>query len=308
MTPNPRTTAPLRRTLPAWIVAVLIAIASAAPIALATSYPIEVRDELGHEVRLEAAPVRIVSMIPGHTELVCALGACDRLVGVDAFSNHPSDVEELPDLGSAFTPNLEALVALEPDLVLVDVSTELPASLARLDLPVYATTAESLDEIFDLIGRLGTLLDREAAAERLQSDLAERIEAVAERVADRPRPSVYYELDATPYSVGPGSFVHGLLVAAGAANIVPDDLGAFPQLDPEFVVAADPEVIVLADAPYGESEASLRARPGWDTIDALVSGRVIELTADQVDLLNRPGPRVADAVELLARLVHPDAF
>lgn len=302
-----------RRTLaalaPALLFALLLALLAPVGSALATDYPLTVRDDLGRSVTLDAAPQRIVTMIPSHTETVCALGACDLLVGVDQFSNHPAEVADLPRLGNAFTPDLEALAALEPDLVLVDEDSGVAEALDRLGIPTWAGTGQSLGEVLRGIETTGRLLDRETEAALLVGRLEGRIGALRERVEDLAAPRVYYELDATPYSVGPQSYIGELIAVAGGANIVPSDLGAFPQLDPEFVVAADPQLVVLADAPFGESRETLAARPGWSGIRALQrEGGVAPLTQEQVDIVNRPGPRIDEAVALLARIFHPGSF
>jgi iron complex transport system substrate-binding protein len=288
--------------------ALLLLLLILTPLAIATEYPFTVVDDLGNSVTLDREPQRVIAMIPSHTELVCALAACDRLVAVDDFSNYPASVTELPHLGSAFAPNIEALVALEPDLVLVDESSGLAAALAPLGLPVYAGTAQTLDEVFTTFETIGAMLNRESEAALLSGEVRGTIAGVALLVAGRDTVEVYYELDSSPYSVGPGSFIGDLLARAGGVTIVPADFGDFPLLDPEFVVAADPELILLADAPFGESLATLRERPGWGGLSAVVAGAVIELTQPQVDSLNRPGPRIGEAVRLLAELLHPGLF
>lgn len=267
---------------------------------------VEVTDDLDREVRLERPAERVVSMIPSHTETVCALSACDLLVGRDAFSNLPSEVLELPDLGSAFSADLEALLALEPDLVLTDEYSGLAEALAPLGVPVYAGTPQTIEETWEVTREIGRLLGRETRADELIDAVRERLERQAERAREASPVRVYLELDATPYSVGPESFVGRLLTLAGADNVVPAELGEFPRLDPEWILTADPEAILLADAPYGESAATLAERPGWSDLRALRDGRVIELTQDQVDLLNRAGPRLAEALELLIDLLHPE--
>ena len=261
-------------------------------------------DDLGREVVLEAVPQRIVAMVPTHTETVCALGACDRLVGVDTFSNVPARVSRLPDLGSAFDADLEALIALEPDLVLTDEYSGLAEALAPLGIPVYAGTPQTVGEVWRTTEALATLLGLESEAALLVGRTQGRVEALAASVAGLPTPRVFVELDATPYSVGPGSYLGELLTLAGADNIVPAGLGDFPQVDPELVVAEDPEVVILLDAPFGESAETVAARPGWGAIAALRGGAVIELDQAGVDLLTRAGPRLADALELLIGLLE----
>ena len=270
--------------------------------------PIGVVDDLGREVRLAAVPQRIVSLVPSHTETVCALGACDRLVGRDAWSDHPARVLALPDLGSAFAPDLEAIVALRPDLVLVDEYSGAVDALAPLGLTVYAGTPQRLEEVFETIERLGSLLGARTEAAVLAGRLRGELDGVAAVVAGRPRPSVFYEIDPSPYSVGPDGFIGRLIELAGGANILPAELGDFPLVDPEFVVDADPQVIVLADAPYGVDLAALRARPGWADLAAVRDGRVIELTLAEANVLSRAGPRIGKALRLLAGWFHPGAF
>lgn len=290
------------------ISALLLILAILSPLALATDYPFTVVDELGNAVTLEREPQRVIAMIPSHSELVCALAACERLVAVDDFSNYPASVSALPHLGSAFAANIEALVALEPDLVLVDEYSGLAEALAPLGIPVYAGTAQTLDEVFALFETIGGLLNRESEAALLAGRVRGTIAGVEQLLVGRETIEVYYELDSSPYSVGPDSFIGSLLALAGGATIVPADFGDFPLLDPEFVVAADPDLILLANAPYGESLASLRERPGWGGLSAVVAGAVVELTQNQVDVLNRAGPRLGEAVQLLAALLHPGLF
>ena len=281
-------------------------VGGSAGVAFAADYPLTVTDDLGREVTLQAPPTRVVTMIPSHTETVCALGACDRLVGVDENSNYPAEVADLPNLGSGFAPDVETIVALEPDLILTDESGDLAETLSGLGLTVYAGTPQTFEELFNTFEVVGELLDKEDEAARLSSRVQNEVEAVAALVADAPAPTVYYELDASPYSVGPDSYIGTLISKAGGRTVVEPGMGDFPLLDPEFVVSADPEVVVLADAPFGESAATLRERPGWTGLTALRTGRVAELSPEEVDLVNRPGPRVGEAVRLFAGIFHPD--
>jgi len=276
--------------------------------ALATSYPLTVKDELGGSLTLTHAPRRIVSMIPSDTETVCALGACGSLVGVDALSDWPKRVTSLPQLGNANAPDLEALVALKPDLVLTDEYSGLAPRLRNLGLPVYAGTPQTFDQALTFFGTLGRLLDRQSEAAVLRGRVEGQVAAVAAKVAGSSEPSVFVELDPTPYSVGPASYLGTLLAKAGGRNIVGAGMGEYPQVDPEYVVKQDPEVVLLMDAPYGESVAKAEARPGWSTLRAVEDGRVLALDRQQVDMLSRAGPRMGDAVVLLARLLHPGHF
>ncbi len=281
----------------------IVALCTAA-VTAATEYPYTVTDDLGLEVTLTAEPTRVVAMIPSHTETLCAINACDKLVGVDAYSNFPRSISGLPQLGSAFEPNLEALVALEPDLVLADESSELAGALRRAGIPVYAGTAQTFDEVFEKFTVLGELVNRETEAAVLSGRVEGGVSAISERAAQLEPTRVYYEIDATPYSVGPDSFIGVLLSRAGGENIVTPDLGDFPQLDPEYVVAADPAVVIVSERDAG----TLPERPGWAGIEAVQTGRVVPTTGPLDDAISRPGPRLVEAVRFFAQALHPEVF
>ena len=281
-------------------------------LAFATTYPLTVTDELGREVTLQREPTRIVSMLPSDTETLCALDACDKLVGVDTFSTYPAEVAGLPTLGGGLTgveggPDVEQIVALQPDLVFVTEYGELAQLLRDAGLTVYAGSPQTVQDTLAFFGVVGEIVNREAQAALLVGRVQGEIEAVAELTSTLPTKTVYYEIDPTPYSVGPDSFIGTLLAKAGGETISPSELGDFPQLDPEFVIATDPAVIILADAP-GESAATLQDRPGWASLSALTSGQVFELSDAQGELVNRPGPRMGDTVRLFANFLHPGLF
>ena len=283
---------------------VFVAIVWLFSFATATTYPYTVTDDLGFEVTLSAEPARVVAMIPSHTETLCAVDACDKLVGVDQFSNFPERVNTLPKLGSAFSANLEALIALEPDLVLTDEYSDLAQALKNVGIPVYAGTAQTFDEVFDKFGVLGALVNRETEAALLSGRVEGGVRAISERASGLEPTSVYYEIDPTPYSVGPNSFIGVLLSRAGGTNIVTEELGDFPQLDPEYVVAADPEVIIVSERDAG----TLPKRSGWADIAAVEAGRVVPTTSALSDVISSPGPRLVEAVRFFAQVLHPEVF
>ena len=273
-------------------------------LAAATTYPYTVTDDLGVEVTLDAEPMRVVAMIPSHTETLCAIAACDKLVGIDTYSNFPARVNKLPKLGSAFEPNLEAIVALKPDLVLTDESSDLAGALRQVGIPVYAGTAQTYDEVFQKFKVLGELLNRETQAALLSGRVQGSIRAISERAGELEPTTVYFEIDPTPYSVGPNSFIGVLLSRAGGKNIVEAGLGDFPKLDPEYVVAADPEVIIASE----RDAKTLPQRSGWAGIAAVQNGRVVPTMPTMDDAISRPGPRIVEAVRFFAHALHPNIF
>jgi iron complex transport system substrate-binding protein len=281
------------------------------PFSLASTYPLSITDELGRSVTIEAEPERVISMLPSHTETLCAINACDLLIGVDDYSNYPKQATGLPKLGGGLTgydggPDIEAIVALEPDLVLVSEYGELAQLLEQAGITVYAGSPQSYDDTFIFIDLLGQILNREIEAILLTETIQKEIETISALVAGANKSSVYYEIDATPYSVGPKSYIGILIDKAGGKTIVTEDQGDFPQLDPEFIVASDPDVIILADAAYGESIETLQARAGFETLQAIAENRVYSLSQEQNDLTSTPGPRLAEVVRLFAQMFHPD--
>ncbi|TDE85020.1 ABC transporter substrate-binding protein [Deinococcus sp. S9] len=273
--------------------------------AAATTYPLTVTDDLGRTVTLNREPKRIIAMLPSHTETLIAIGAGDKLVAVDRFSNFPKNVtDKLPKVGSAYQPNLEAILALKPDLVLADESagSRLTEKLAAAGLTVYGGTAQTYNEVFQKISVLGKLTNHEAGALRLITSMRAELNALQKSVVGLPKVSTYYEVDPSPYSVGPNSFIGTLIAKAGGQTIVPARLGDFPKLDPELIVKANPQVMV------GLTLEDARKRPGWQNLQAVRAGRVFQPTPEERDALSRPGPRLPDALRTLIRFLHPEAL
>ncbi|TFU25129.1 ABC transporter substrate-binding protein [Thermus tengchongensis] len=271
-------------------------------LALAFAFPLTLTDDLGRTVTVKAPPKRIVTMLPSVTETVCALGACDRLVATDDYSDWPERVKALPKAGGLYNPNPELIVALKPDLVLVSKYGRLYETLERAGLTVYAVRTETYEDIFRTTRTLGKLLGLEGQAERLVAQIQREVyqeEARAAKATTRPR--VYYEIDPTPYTVGPESFIGVLIQKARGVNIVPKELGLFPKIAPEFVVEKNPEVIV---ATYPGALETIRTRPGWSRVRAVQTGRICVFTGGQDSLLSRPGPRVAQGLRLLVDCFH----
>ena len=288
----------MHKLLPALLLA-------AATSAAATTYPLTLTDDLGRRVTLQAEPKRVVSVLPSTTETLCALGLCERLVGVDDSSDFPASVVKLPRVGGLYNPNVEAMVALKPDLVVVSKYGKLAESLAAAGITVLAINPETYDEVFSKTLVLGRVMNREGQAKNLviqmRRDIA-RIEILTKNAVRKP--TAYYEVDPTPYTVGPNSFIGVLLAKAGAVNIIPASLGDFPKISPELVVQQNPQLILGVDL------ATARARPGWAGIAAVKSGRVMAIAPGSAmdNLLTRPGPRLPLALAALAKIVHPELF
>ena len=293
------------------VLACLLA-AGFAPAALGAepgTYPLVFTDDLGRRVEVREAPARIVSIGPSNTEILFALGAGDRVVGVDSYSDYPPEAAGLPHVGSLLSPAYDAILALEPDVVLVaTVPRDHIDRLAALGLTVVVLAASNLDEVYASIERVGAIVDRRAEAAELVRNLRTRQERVAEAVASIPaaeRPRVFYELWHDPIqSAGPGTFIHELIELAGGTNVAADAPAPWPQFSLEALVARDPQVIVTsAQASYDELRRG--ARRQWEGISAVRDGRIHFIDAD---ILTRPGPRIIDGLEAMAYALHPDRF
>jgi iron complex transport system substrate-binding protein len=282
------------------------------------AYPLDLTDDAGRVVTLEADPARIVSLAPSNTEIVCALGACEQIVGVNDFRDGlPEEVlaelEDVPDVASFTGVDHEAVVAAEPDLVLA-AGNELTASadidaLAELGLPVLVLYPESLQEVYADIRLVGEALDERQAAEQLVTSMTDDVRDVQTRVEGRPAPRTFYEVglfEGQIYTAGEDSFLAALIELAGGEPITGD--AATTAISAEELVAADPEVILLGDAAYDSTitPEAVAARPGWEGMTAVAEGRVLPMLEDV--LITRPGPRITEGLQALARAIHPEAF
>jgi iron complex transport system substrate-binding protein len=262
------------------------------------AFPVTLRDDLGRTVTLRVEPRRIVALMPSHTETLFALGAGARVVGVDDLSDYPPEVSRLPKLGGLYDPHVEQILALSPDLVIASEAGQTHERLTALGLTVWAGSASRLDDVYRLVGVIGQLSGKGPAAAALSASMRREIEGVASRFRALPRVRVYQEIDPTPYTVGPGSFLGALLDKAGGDNVIPAGLGDFPRISPELVIAKDPEVIL------GVSLADAARRPGWAGITAVKRGAVDVLDPAEQSLVTRPGPRLAEGLSVLGRHLH----
>lgn len=242
-------------------------------------------------------PRRIVSLMPSLTETVCALGECERLVGVDRYSNWPARIERLPHLGGMDDPQIERIVGLRPDVVLAVPSSRAVERLQSLGLKVVVLESRTTEEARRTAETIAALLGRPGQGTALWARIDAQVERAVARVpaAWRGR-SVYFEVDSAPYAAGRSSFIGELLQRFGLVNIVPAELGPFPKLNPEFVVRAAPDVVMAVERHI----ADMPRRPGWAGLKALQSGRRCAFPADRYDTLVRPGPRLGEAAELVA--------
>lgn len=276
-------------------------IAATASTTATTTAAIDLVDDRGRTVRLAAPARRIVSLLPSSTETVCALGGCDRLVGVDRFSNWPPQVERLPRLGGLEDAQVERIVALKPDLVLAASSARVLDRLDALRIPALALEPKTLDDIRRVLDTVAMALGDPAAGQAEWHRLSARIDAAARRVPPSMRGQrTYFEVSSAPHAAGAGSFVGDMLARLGMGNIVPASMGVFPKLSPEYIVRAQPQVIFASDAALRE----MPKRPGWPALSALRDRRTCAFLPNAYDTLVRPGPRLGEAADLLVECLR----
>ena len=254
-------------------------------------------DDRGVQHRLPAPPQRIVSLLPSLTETVCALQACTRLVGTDRYSNWPASVQALPKLGGLEDTQIERLVALKPDLVLVASSARAIDRLEALGLRVVVLEPRTLQDTERVIVQVARALGDAPAGPALWQQLQARVAAAAARVPATLRGrKVYFEVASAPYAASEASFVGENLARLGMGNIVPAALGPFPKLNPEFIVRAQPDIVMATASALAE----MPSRPGWAGLLALRERRSCGFATQPWDTLVRAGPRLAEGAEFLA--------
>ncbi len=261
---------------------------------------LQVTDDRGVTVMFNQAPQRIVSLLPSLTETVCELGQCQRLVGVDRYSNYPASVRALPQVGGGLDPNIEAIVALKPDVVLMATSSRVGERLQSLGIKVVALEPKSHADVKRVLEKIGQVLDV-PDAQRVWRVIDAGVLAASQSLPTSVKNTrVYFEVNRAPYAAGASSFIGETLSRLGAQNIVPASLGPFPKLNPEYVVRANPDVIMVGDRNY----AGMEGRPGWAGIRAIKEHRVCVFTVAQSDVVVRPGPRMAEGARIMAQCLQ----
>ena len=267
-------------------------------LALPVHADIRVTDDRGHQAVLAHPAQRIVSLLPSLTESVCVLGGCSRLVGVDRYSNWPPSVQSLPKMGGGIDPNIEAIVAARPDVVLLAGSTRGGDRLEALGLTVVRLEPRTLADARRVLHTVAQVLGMpQADSVRIWQDIEAGWAAAARAVpASMKGRRVYFEVSPVPYGAGPSSFIGETLQHLGLVNIMPAELGPFPKINPEFVVRAQPDLIMLSDS----SRESLAHRPGWSSLLALRHNSLCVFDQAASDVLVRAGPRLAEAARLVS--------
>jgi iron complex transport system substrate-binding protein len=263
----------------------------------------QITDEIGRAISVRPEPQRIVSLAPSITETLFALGLGDRIVGVTAYCDYPPEAAAKEQVGDTLRPSIERIVALKTDLVIASTASQLQQFVHNLDevaIPVYVSDPRGVDGALESITRIGELTGTTARARELTTSLRVRVENVQARLSGTERPRVLCILGSAPLiTIGARSFLTDLISRAGGRSISEDLAGDYPQYSLETAVAKRPEVIFMQTGEGGLPDR-LKETPAGR------SNRVFHIKND--DLLLRPGPRIVDGLEQMARKLHPEVF
>jgi iron complex transport system substrate-binding protein len=259
---------------------------------------VEVTDDRGRTVTLAAPPQRVVSLLPSLSETVCELGQCHRLVGVDRYSNFPAALKKLPQLGGGLDPNIEAVVAMRPDVVLISISSRAAERLEALGLKVVVLEPKTHADVQRVLRKVAQTLGQPVAeADKVWRHIDAAVSAAAQSLPAAAKATrVYFEVNRAPYGAGASSFIGETLTRLGVKNILGPELGPFPKLNPEFVVRANPDLIMVGARNF----TGMTDRPGWKGMKAIREDRLCVFSLEDSDVLVRPGPRMAEAARLMA--------
>jgi ABC-type Fe3+-hydroxamate transport system substrate-binding protein len=269
----------------------------------------EVTDGAGRRVRVPRRPERIISLAPNLTEIIYAVGAGPRLVGNTTFCDYPEEARHVPKVGDTLHPSIERIIALRPQLILVSTASQLESFTRQLDeqnIAVYITDPHDLEGVFQSIQAIGELVDERERAGSLVSALRSRATSIEERVGNRKPLSVFYQLSAEPlYTAGRDSFITDLVRRAGGVSVTADVPGAWPRYSDEAALAARPEAVIMATGDSMGAQANAEVAGPLMRSPAVLNKRVYKINGDY---LSRPGPRLVDGLEQMARALHPEAF
>ena len=302
-----------RKLLALFLLGMLVSACGPAAMASAAK-PVSLTDGTGRTVTLTLPAERVVSIAPSNTEVLFAVGAGAQVVGRDSFSDYPPEAKKVKDIGGGVgSLNTELILSQKPDLVLASPLTpqEQVADLEKANLTVYVLpNPKTFDDLYTNLETVGKLTGHDQDAAKLVDSLKARVKAVTDKVANvTQRPIVYYELDATdpsaPYTSGPDTFVDLLIRTAGGENFGTTLKGDWVQISVETLLTRQPDYIVLGDSAYGVTSESIQARPGWDALKAVQDGKISGFDDNTV---SRPGPRLVDGLEAMAKLIHPELF
>lgn len=271
------------------------------------AYPLKFKDSYDREVTIDKEPERVISIAPSITETIFALGKGDKLVGRTDYCDYPADASKVQSIGNLTDPNIEKIVELKPDVVIVSThfKKENIDKLEGLGIKVVSIYGEeSFDGVYDTINKVAEILNAKTEGDKLVSDMKAKVEAVTKKVKDLSKPSVYYVVGYGKYgdfTATKETFISEAIGMAGGENAAKDAEGWKYSL--EKLVEKNPDILVCDNK--NDTKAGIEAANGYKDLKAVKEGKLLEIDSN---LLNRQGPRLADGLEALAKLIHPEAF
>lgn len=260
----------------------------------------EVTDDLGRTVKIPQAIERAVSLAPNLTENIFAVGAGNKLVGVTTYCDYPEEAKQIAKIGDTINPNIETIIALKPQIVFVSTASQMEnftKMLEQRDISVFVTNPNDFQGILRNLKQLGDILGTAPNAEKLIADLQNRVKAVEEKVKNQPKTKVFVQISREPlFTIGKDSFITEIVALAGGESATKDVSTAYPKLSKETALALNPAAIILSESPD-----NLASNDVFINSDAVKNKRIFKVNAA---LMARPGPRIVDAVEQIAKDLH----
>ena len=264
----------------------------------------EITDDLGRAVKLPERVERAVSLAPNLTEIVFAVGAGDKLAGRTSYDNFPPEAQKIQTVGDTLNPNIENIIALRPEIVLVSTASQIETFTGQLEsqnIAVFVTNPNSLDDIYKSVFQIGEIFGRTEKAREVVEELKMRVAGVEARINKDKDVKAFLQISKEPlFTIGKDSFLTDLIDRAGGISVTKDVATAYPKLSKETAFVLNPDVIILS-----ESEDNLEPNEVFKNSQAVKNGRVFKINAD---IISRPGPRIVDAFEQIARMLHPESF
>lgn len=271
-------------------------------------YPMEVVDQFGNKVTLKKQPERIVSLAPSHTEILFSLGLGDKIVGVTSYCDYPEEAKTKEKVGNLDGINIEKVIELNSDLVVQygEGDEEIVGKIKEAGIPVVCYEPESVEDVIKTIKEIGNITGAVEEAEKVTKAMEEKENEITEKIKGAKKVKVFYEIWNDPLmAAGPGSFMDQLINLAGGENIAKDAQGEYPQFDVEQLIERNPDVYLTSQDLKEKTVDSIKARPGYENINAVKNDRIYLLDPN---IVSRPGPRIVDALEIVAKALHPDLF
>jgi iron complex transport system substrate-binding protein len=271
-----------------------------------SQYPVNITDGYGREIEIEKPAEKIISLAPSMTETIFALGAGDRLVGVTTYCNYPEEAKEIDQVGDFEGPNLESVIEKNPDVVVaLAMGDDEKSKLEDAGITVFLQDPQNLDEVFDNIKKIGTILGLQEEAESLTSNMNAKKDSIVETVSNYDSKKVFYEVWSEPLmTAGPGSILDEMINLSNGENIAYDAESLYPEYSLELLIERNPEVYLTADDGFKTVE-DIKNREGYENITAIKENNIYML---HPDIVSRTGPRIIEGLEMIAQAIHPEAF